>query len=241
MTRFMWIFVVVGVATLGAAFLGGALIEDEREEQVTLDQIPPAVRAAILREAGDGIILEMVREIEDGQEIFEAEILVDGATVVEVEFAPDGRVLERETRGVDEDDDEDGDDEDDEDEGAERIPVGRIPAPALRTIEEYAAGQDFIASMERKHGLIVYEAEWEVGGLTTEVAVTADGTLLEIEEIVLEASVPPAVLRAADELFPPAAQRTYVRKLVVIYEVEAIVDGREREVLILPTGRCHDD
>jgi uncharacterized membrane protein YkoI len=246
MTRFMWIVVVVGVAILGTAFLGGALIEDEREEQVTLDQVPPAVRAAILREAADGIILEIVREIEDGQEIFEAEILVDAATVIEVEFAPDGRVLEREIRGADEDDDEDGDDdeaddEDDDDEGADRIPVSRIPAPARRTLEEYADGQDFIASMEREDGVTVYEARWADEGGSTEVVVTADGTLLEIEENVLEASVPPAVLRTADELFPPAAERTYVRKLVVIYEVEAVVDGREREVLILPTGRSHDD
>jgi hypothetical protein len=29
--------------------------------------------------------------------------------------------------------------------------------------------------------------------------------------------------------------------MVVIYEVEAVVDGQEREVLVLPTGRLLDD
>jgi hypothetical protein len=227
MSKFIWIFVAVGVVTLGAAYLGAALVEDEREEQVTLDQVPPAARAAILREAGDGIILEIVRELEGGQVIYEAEILMDGVRIVEVEVATDGTVLERETRGADEIDDEDDDEDDeadDEDEDADRIPIGRIPAPALRTLEEYTAGRDFTASMEREDGVTVY----------------ADGVLLEIEEIVPEASVPPAVLRTADELFPHAARRTYEKKLVVIYEVEAVIDGREREVLILPTGRRLD-
>jgi hypothetical protein len=247
MSKFIWIFVAVGVVTLGAAYLGAALVEDEREEQVTLDQVPPAARAAILREAGDGIILEIVRELEGGQVIYEAEILMDGVRIVEVEVATDGTVLERETRGADEiddeddDEDEEADDEDeDEDEDADRIPIGRIPAPALRALEEYTAGRDFTASMEREDGVTVYEATWEIEGRLTEVVVTADGVLLEIEEIVPEASVPPAVLRTADELFPHAARRTYEKKLVVIYEVEAVIDGREREVLILPTGRRLD-
>jgi hypothetical protein len=247
MCKCIWVFVVIGAAALGAAYLSGASLEDEREESVALDQLPAAVRATILREAGDGIILEIVRELEGGRMIYEAEILCDGVQIVEVEVSADGRVLEREARGVHEEDDEDEDDGDDdegddeEDEDADRIPVSRIPAPARRTLEEYADGRDFIATSERQDGVTVYEARWEADGRATEVTVTADGLLLEIEEIVGEDSVPEAVLRTADELFPGAASRAYEKKLVVIYEVETVVDGRGREVLILPTGRRLDD
>ncbi|MHC4080104.1 MAG: PepSY domain-containing protein [Planctomycetota bacterium] len=240
MSRFIAIFIVVGAVTVGAAYLSGARIDDEQEEQVELDQVPPAVRDAILREAGDGIILEIVRELENGQVVYEAEILLGQGEMIEVEIATDGTVLEREATDGDDEGEDGDDDDDDDDEDTDRIPVSRIPAPALRTLEEYVAGRDFTASMERENGVTVYEARWEVEGRPTEVAVTADGILLEIEETVAEDSVPAAVWRTADELLPGAAERTYERKLVVIYEVEAVVDGRKREVLILPTGRRLD-
>ncbi|MHC4219518.1 MAG: hypothetical protein ACYSU7_13825 [Planctomycetota bacterium] len=246
MRKFISIVAIIAAAALGVAYLSGAAFEEEKEEQVTLDQVPKAVQATILREAGDGIILEIVREIEGDRVVYEAEILFDGVEIVEVEVATNGRVLEREARGVDEQDDEDeGEDEDEgdeDDEDADRIPVNQVPAPALRVLREYAGDRNFVASREQEHGVTVYEARWEVDGRPTEVVVTADGVLLEIEEIVPEDAVPADVLRAVDGLFAAGAERVYEKKIVVIYEVETVVDGRAREVLVLPTGRVlHED
>ena len=75
--------------------------DDEDEEEVSLDEVPKAVRATILKEANGAKIEEVVKEIEDGQTIYEAEFVVNGQEV-EIEVAPDGTLLERE---IEEDDD----------------------------------------------------------------------------------------------------------------------------------------
>lgn len=97
---------------------------DEAERSVTLDQLPPAVRATAERMAafGNGTIQEIEIETEDGLTVYEVQIGGPGGEI-EVEIAPDGTILEVEfeddDEGDDEDDDEDDDegDDDDEDEG----------------------------------------------------------------------------------------------------------------------------
>jgi len=76
--------------------------EDEDEEEISLDDVPAAVKATILEEAGDADIEEVVKETEDGQIIYEAEFEVDGKEI-EIEVAEDGTLLEKEV----EDDDDD--------------------------------------------------------------------------------------------------------------------------------------
>jgi len=76
--------------------------EDEDEEEVSLDAVPAAVKATILKEAAGAEIEEVVKETEDGQIIYEAEFEVDGKEI-EIEVAENGTLLEREI----EDDDDD--------------------------------------------------------------------------------------------------------------------------------------
>jgi hypothetical protein len=90
--------------------------------------------------------------------------------------------------------------------------------------------------MEREGVVTVYAARWEADGRTTEAEVTAEGDLLEIEEIVPADSVPEAVRRTAEERLAGAPTVTYVWKMVFVYEAEGVVDGRHREVLVFPTG-----
>jgi hypothetical protein len=226
--------------------LSAAWDGDEREEQVTLEQVPPQVRAAILRETTDGVILEIVREVEGAEFTFEVEVLFETGGL-EIEFAADGTVIERDALELgDEDDDEEGEgDEDDDDEGedddGEQIPVRALPVAVRRALGELAGDHDFVTSVEREHGVTVYEARWEEAGRSIEVEVTAEGDLLEIEEIVAAESVPAAVCRAAEVGLPGAVVLTYRKKTVFNYEVEAVIDGREHEVLIHPTGRFLDD
>ncbi|MHC4108138.1 MAG: hypothetical protein ACYSTY_08650 [Planctomycetota bacterium] len=108
-------FVGVGVIVIGGAVMSAAWVmtDDETEEPITLDQLPEAVRDTILREAGDGQILALVREVEDGEVAYEAEIS-GGGGAFEVEVAPDGTVLEREAAGDDGEDDDDDAGEDDD-------------------------------------------------------------------------------------------------------------------------------
>ncbi len=81
--------------------------EDEDEQEVSIDEVPEAVKATILKEAAGAEIKEVEMEIEDGKTIYEAEVIVDGQEV-EIKVAADGTLLGKE---VEDEDDEDDDEE----------------------------------------------------------------------------------------------------------------------------------
>ncbi len=93
--------------------LGATLSAGWAEEEVTLtiDQVPAAVKAAILEVSKGAKITEIEQETKDGQVVYEAEWAnADGKTETEITIAADGTVLktETETEAVD-DEHEDAD------------------------------------------------------------------------------------------------------------------------------------
>lgn len=107
----------------GALCLGGVLLlvgpvpadeegeqEQEQERALTLEQLPEAVKATVLREAGEHELVE-IEEVRIGERLFyEAEWRADGMEV-EVQVGPDGTLLGREVEEPD-DEEEEGDDDD---------------------------------------------------------------------------------------------------------------------------------
>jgi len=78
--------------------------EDEEDEvKLTLDQVPPAVKAAILAEAGNNPIKEIEAETKDGKTVYEAEWIADGKEI-ELKVAADGKILKKEVEDADDDD-----------------------------------------------------------------------------------------------------------------------------------------
>jgi hypothetical protein len=63
-------------------------------DEVSLEQVPPAVRATIERELGGGRLEEIERETKNGRTVYEVELVRDGKER-EVHIAEDGTVLER--------------------------------------------------------------------------------------------------------------------------------------------------
>lgn len=113
-------FLAVGVIGVTATLL--ACAEKVQERDVTLEQVPPAVKATVLKEAGDHTILEL-EEVRLGEKIYYEAEWMEGDLEVEIQVAPDGTLRGRLTEepddeGNDDDEgDEDGEDsEDDEDE-----------------------------------------------------------------------------------------------------------------------------
>ncbi len=97
--------------------------EDEDEgEQVSIKDVPKAVKATILKCAKGGEIEEIEREEEDGKVVYDVEISV-GDKEYELEIAKNGKLLSKEADEADDDNDEgddeadDDDDDDDNDEG----------------------------------------------------------------------------------------------------------------------------
>ena len=79
--------------------------EDDEEEdavQVSLAELPEAVRATLLREAPTGEIEELELETEDGRTQYAADVVIDGQ-VFDIEIAPDGTLLQKEVEGEDDD------------------------------------------------------------------------------------------------------------------------------------------
>ena len=211
------------VGTLAFATWAGP----ENEEPVTLDQVPAAVKATILKESAGAKITEIERETKGGKTVYEAEYLQNGREI-EFKVAPDGTLLGREVE-------QDDDDEDD-------LTINQVPEPARAALLKLAGGAKIIkAEREKEHGVLVYEAEWVKDGTQHEAAVTADGTLIETEENVRVEDLPPAVRAAIAKHFPAKTKLTVEKKMVVIYEVEARIDGKERELVVFPTGKVHKE
>ena len=235
MTTRAWLLPLIVLGLVGMVTLTAPAAE-EHEEEVTLDQVPAAVKATILKEAAGAKIREIERETKDGKTVYEAEFLVDGKEV-EVKIAPDGTLLGRHPEEQGDDDD------DDEEDGEDDLTIDQVPEPARGALLRLAGGEKIIeAEREREHGVIVYEAAWMANGTEHGAAVTADGTLIEIEETIPVDQAPAAVRAAIGQQFPAGAKVVVEKKMVVVYEAEARIDGKEKEVLIFPTGRVlHGD
>lgn len=94
--RLLGAIVVAVVATV--ALLAWAAEGGPKEQKVTLDQVPPAVKATILQESQGGKVEDIAREAEDGKTIYEADVIKDGKEI-ELRVAEDGKLITRKLEG----------------------------------------------------------------------------------------------------------------------------------------------
>ena len=140
----------------------------EQEKEVSIDQVPDAVKATIL--AQGGTIKEIEMETKNGQTVYEADVIIDGQKI-EVKVAADGTLLGKKV-----------DDDDDEDEDEQEVSLNEVPEVVKATILKEADGAEIGEVVkETEDGQIVYEAEFVINGQEVEIEVAADGTLLEKE------------------------------------------------------------
>jgi hypothetical protein len=66
----------------------------EAQQNLSLEDLPPAVRATVDREVADGDITEIEEERERGRVVYEVEFLQSDREF-EIEVAPDGTLLKR--------------------------------------------------------------------------------------------------------------------------------------------------
>jgi uncharacterized membrane protein YkoI len=217
----------IGLPLIGIGLAGAlALVVWADEVELTLDQVPDAVKATILRESAGGRITEIERETKNGVTVYEAEFMLHGDEI-EIRIAPDGTLLGRAIE-------REGDDEDD-------LALRDVPEPVRAALHKAAGGARIAAvSRERERGVLVYEAAWHDRGLKHEAAVTADGALLELETTIPLDQAPAAVQAAIAKHFGPDVKVVVEKKMIVVYEAEAKIDGKEHEILIFPTGQVHD-
>jgi hypothetical protein len=109
--RSVFSVVLIGLLLITLSAGAGDLKQKKKyvERDVTLDELPEAVKTAILGEAGTHKIRELEEVTGPDGVVYEAEWLVDGEEV-EIAVAPDGTILQS-------GDDQNGDDGEDDDEG----------------------------------------------------------------------------------------------------------------------------
>ncbi|HOD51509.1 MAG TPA: PepSY-like domain-containing protein [Candidatus Hydrogenedentes bacterium] len=206
----------------GVVAISGALAEEE----VALDQLPPAARAMIQQHAEQGQIVEIEKETEDGRVVYEAEIVVNGKET-EIQVSANGELLETETEV---------EDKDAEDEAS--ISWGRLPKAVQEAFTKaIPAIRIDRVTRETEDGVVVYEAEYTVEGTPREAEVLEDGQILETSERVAAAKLPAAVAAAVKEHFPGAEIEEAEAVHVTYYEIELEVQDKEQEIRVLPDGR----
>ena len=119
-----------------------------------------------------------------------------------------------------------------------KVALDQVPESA-RTALTHLAGDARIegVAMEDEDGVKVFEAAWSVSGVAHEASVTEQGDLVELEQAIDLASAPQSVQRRAAKAFPKGAELKVEKKTLVLYEVEAMIGGEERELLFSPMGQ----
>lgn len=215
--------------------------KQEKEREVSLDQVPAKVKATILKAAGKAEIKEIEEVSAGGEKYFEA-AWMKGGKEVEIRIAPNGKILGRE----EDEEKEEGKDDEDEEEGQKgqgeverQVTEAEVPAAALAALKKLAAGAKLTAfSEESEHGHTFYEGSWKAkSGRNVDVLVTPGGDLVEIEESVGADGTPAAVQKAAQKAAGKDAKIAFEKKTMILYEVKFTKGGRGHELLLTPDGR----
>jgi len=99
-----WKLISLVVAVCLALCIGAVATRQamDAETEVSIEEVPAAVKATLLAEAKGGAIEEIEMENENDRTVYEADLVIDGQEF-EVQVAPDGTLLGKETE------DDDGD------------------------------------------------------------------------------------------------------------------------------------
>ena len=68
--------------------------EEKDEQKVSIDQVPPAVKATILGQAGNGTVKEIEQETRDGKTVYGADLIIDGKKF-EIKVSSDGKLIDK--------------------------------------------------------------------------------------------------------------------------------------------------
>jgi len=122
--------------------------------------------------------------------------------------------------------------------GESAVSWEKIPEAAQKTINaQLGTNKPEQVTQEVEDGFTAYEAAQKVNGQLKEVKVGDNGQLLEVEDAISLADLPPAVKGAIDKKAPKANIKEVVRVASYYYEV-AIGEGEHsKELKILGNGQ----
>jgi len=119
-----------------------------------------------------------------------------------------------------------------------------LPPAVEKTVAAQSAGATIRGFSEKENGQTLYEAEMTVNGHSKDVSMTADGSVVEIEEQVALDSLSPEVkagllAKAGKGKILKVESLTKKDKLVA-YEAKIETDGKKSEIQVGPDGKPLD-
>lgn len=214
------------------------------ETEITLKQLPKAVRKALKMATKDAEIEKIVLEVEDGEVIYEVEVEVEGGTV-ELCFNADGQIVGIEVLESEEEEDseemtsdeKDGEESEGDEATSEKIELKDVPESARKAIQKAADdAQEIECEAITEAEVTVFEGAWMVGDVKMEVTVSKAGDVLSQEKS-LKLDQLPEALRSMATKFAGKDELKLEGKTVLLYELEVIRDGKTIEILVDATGR----
>ena len=233
-------------STSNLASAGGKKSKESDETEITLKQLPKAVRKALKLATKNAEFEKIVLEVEDGEVKYEVEVEVEGGTV-ELCFNADGQLVGIEVLESEEEEEDDSEDmtseekNGEESEGdevtSEKIELKDVPESARNAIQK-AAGDAKDIECEAITGaeVTVFEGAWMVGDVKMEITVSKAGDVLSQEKS-LKLDQLPEALRTMATKFAGKDELKLEAKTVVLYELEVIRAGKTIEILVDATGR----
>lgn len=126
-----------------------------------------------------------------------------------------------------------------------KIKRSDLPPAVEKTVAAQSTGATIRGfSTEKENGQTLYEAEMTVNGHSKDISMTADGSIVEVEEQVAFDSLSPAVkaglqAKAGNGKILKVESLTKKDKLVA-YEAQVETNGKKSEVQVGPDGKPLD-
>ena len=126
-----------------------------------------------------------------------------------------------------------------------KIKRSELPPAVEKTVSAQSAGATIRGfSTEKEKGQTLFEVEMTVSGHSKDVSMTADGSIVEVEEQVAFDSLSPEI-KAGLQAKAGKGKITKVESLtkkdkLVAYEAQVVTNGKRSEVQVGPDGKPLD-
>jgi len=213
----IWV-AVASIVSIVALFTAISATAGEKEEKMSLDKVPAAVKAAIEKATISGKIKEIVKKQHDGKAIYDVDYVKDG-NKIEMAVAEDGTIVKTE----------------------EKTSIKKVPAVVKAAIEKATNGGKVKKIKKEQHGeKVVYDVDYVKDGKKMEMEVAEDGTIVKTEEKTNIKKVP-AVVKAAIEKATIGGKVKKIEKEQhdgkVIYSVDYVIGGEKKDIKVDEDGK----
>ncbi|MCB9838751.1 MAG: PepSY-like domain-containing protein [Phycisphaeraceae bacterium] len=241
------------VLALTTLTLVGFRAAEAAGSSVSLDELPPAIRAELTNRLAGATIVEIERDTEHGRAIIEIEAKNPDGTTVDLIFAADGRFLRAEGGDADDDNaDDDGEGVEDDEGIVEVITLDQAPGAVRDALQGFTT-PDHVLKVERitegdesgdqgeaddadEADDVVYEIDFTDDKGESSVRMTALGDVLAVDHEIAEGALPALILAELHEEVPGAVIGDVNIAQVIVYEIEYTLDGRTHEIALDASG-----